>query len=111
MENNSHEILQHWQKHANLSGDRDSDTQRPGRYRNRLEAHLQPRHRVEGVSRGRAEPIKPAPLKTASLFDEAAPGVTKAAPSAESEQGDEPFIENEEDDAPVDETEKLDDAA
>ena len=57
-----------------------------------------------------AEPVKPAPLKTASLFDLPAPAATPTAAPDESEEDDEPFVEIE-DDEPVDDTEELDDAA
>ena len=53
-EDNIHEKHPRRRKHAHLSGDRDSDTHRPGRHRNRLALYLQPGHRVEGVSRGQA---------------------------------------------------------
>jgi PRTRC genetic system protein E len=57
-----------------------------------------------------AEPVKPAPLKTASLFDLPTPAATSTALPDGSEEDDEPFIEIE-DDEPVDDTEELDDAA
>jgi PRTRC genetic system protein E len=56
------------------------------------------------------EPVKPAPQKTATLFDLPAPAATPTAAPDESEEDDEPFIEIEEDE-PVDDTEDLDDAA
>jgi PRTRC genetic system protein E len=57
-----------------------------------------------------AEPVKPAPQKTASLFDLPVPAATPTAAPDESEEDDEPFVAIE-DDEPVDETEELDDAA
>jgi sRNA-binding protein len=57
-----------------------------------------------------AEPVKPTPLKTASLFDLPAPAATPTAAPDESEEDDEPFVEIE-DDEPVDDIEELDDAA
>jgi PRTRC genetic system protein E len=56
------------------------------------------------------EPVKPAPPKTASLFDEPAPEATLAAAPAEPEEDDEPFLEIE-DDEPVQDAEEPDDAA
>jgi PRTRC genetic system protein E len=56
------------------------------------------------------EPVKPAPLKTASLFDLPAPAATSTAAPDESEEDDEPFV-GIEDDEPVDDPEELDDAA
>jgi PRTRC genetic system protein E len=56
------------------------------------------------------EPVKPAPLKTASLFDLATPAPTSTAVPDESEDDDEPFVEIE-DDEPVEHTDELDDAA
>ena len=57
-----------------------------------------------------AEPVKPAPLKTASLFDVPPLTATPTAAPAESEEDDEPFVEIE-DDEPVEDAEELDDAA
>jgi PRTRC genetic system protein E len=57
-----------------------------------------------------AEPVKPAPLKTASLFDLPAPAATPTATPAESEEDSEPFVEIE-DDEPMEDAEELDDAA
>jgi PRTRC genetic system protein E len=57
-----------------------------------------------------AESVKPVPQKTASLFDLSAPAATPTAAPDESEEGDEPFVEID-DDEPVDDTEELDDAA
>ncbi len=57
-----------------------------------------------------AEPVKPAPLKTASLFDVPAPTATPTAAPAESEEDDEPFVGIEEGE-PVEDAEELDDAA
>src|ERR1019366_4841560 len=57
-----------------------------------------------------AEPVKPAPLKTASLFDLPMPAATPTAALEESEEDDEPFVEID-DDEPVQDTEELDDAA
>jgi PRTRC genetic system protein E len=57
-----------------------------------------------------AEPSKPAPLQTASLFDVAAPAGIASVAAAEPEEDLEPFIENEADDAAAD-AEELDDAA
>jgi PRTRC genetic system protein E len=57
------------------------------------------------------EPMKPAPLTTASLFDPPAPATTLASTLTESEEDDEPFIDNDVDDEKVAETEELDDAA
>jgi PRTRC genetic system protein E len=56
------------------------------------------------------EPVKPAPPKTASLFDEPVTAATPAAAPAESEEDDEPFVEIE-DDEPIQDVEELDDAA
>jgi PRTRC genetic system protein E len=56
------------------------------------------------------EPVKPVPLKTASLFDLPTPAAAPTAAPDESEEDDEPFVEIE-DDEPVDDTEELDDAA
>ena len=57
-----------------------------------------------------AEPTKPAPLTTASLFDVSTQAATQIAEPAESEEGSEPFVEIEDDELPVD-AEELDDAA
>ena len=57
------------------------------------------------------ESVKPAPLKTASLFDLATPAPTSTAALDESEEDDEPFVEIDEDDEPLDDSEGLDDAA
>jgi PRTRC genetic system protein E len=57
-----------------------------------------------------AEPVKPAPLKTASLFDVPAPTATPTAAPAESEEDDEPFVGIEEGE-PVEDAEELDNAA
>ncbi len=57
-----------------------------------------------------AEPAKPAPPKTASLFDLPAPAVEPTATPDESEEDDEPFVEIE-DEEPVEDPEELDDAA
>jgi PRTRC genetic system protein E len=57
------------------------------------------------------EPVKPAPLKTASIFDLPAPAATPTAAPAESEEDDEPFNASDEDDGLGPETEELDDAA
>jgi hypothetical protein len=57
-----------------------------------------------------AEPAKPAPLKTASLFDLPAQAATATAPVDESEEDDEPFVAIEEDES-VEDAEELDDAA
>jgi hypothetical protein len=54
--------------------------------------------------------VKPAPLKTASLFDLPAPAATPTAAPAESEEDSEPFVEIEEDE-PMEDAEELDDAA
>jgi hypothetical protein len=54
-----------------------------------------------------SEPVKPALPKTASLFDQPATAAIPAAAPHESEEDDEPFIENDEDDGPVDESEEL----
>jgi PRTRC genetic system protein E len=56
------------------------------------------------------EPEKPAPPKTASLFDLPAPAATTVGAAEESEEEEEPFVEIE-DDEPVDDTEEMDDAA
>jgi PRTRC genetic system protein E len=56
------------------------------------------------------EPVKPAPLTTASLFDLPAPAATAAAAVDESEEDDEPFVAID-DDEPVQDAEELDDAA
>ena len=56
------------------------------------------------------EPAKPAPLKTASLFDVSTQAATQIAEPAESEKDSEPFVEID-DDEPVEEAEELDDAA
>ena len=56
------------------------------------------------------EPVKPAPLETASLFDLSTPAATSTPAPDESEKDDEPFVEIE-DDEPVDDTERLDEAA
>jgi PRTRC genetic system protein E len=56
------------------------------------------------------EPMKPAPLKAASLFDLAIPAVSLTATPEGSEEDDGPFIDIE-DDEPVDDTEELDGAA
>ena len=37
--------------HTNLPGDRDRNPHRPGRHRDRLALHIQPRDRIEGLSR------------------------------------------------------------
>jgi PRTRC genetic system protein E len=55
-------------------------------------------------------PMKPAPLKTASLFDLPAAADTSTALPDGSEEDDEPFVDIE-DDEPVDGTEEMDDAA
>jgi len=57
-----------------------------------------------------AEPVRPAPLKTANLFDVPAPTATPTAAPAESEEDDEPFVAID-DDEPVQDDEELDDAA
>lgn len=57
-----------------------------------------------------AEPVKPAPLKTASLFDVAAPAATPIGLPTEPEEVSEPFVEID-DDEPAEEAEELDDAA
>ena len=57
-----------------------------------------------------AATVKPAPLKTASLFDLPAPAATPTAAPAESEEDSEPFVEIEEDE-PMEDAEELDDAA
>jgi PRTRC genetic system protein E len=56
------------------------------------------------------EPVRPAPLKTASLFDLPTPAATATATPEGSEEDDEPFV-GIEDDEPADDTEELDDAA
>ena len=56
-----------------------------------------------------AEPVKPAPLKTASLFDLPAPAATPTAAPAEPE--DDPGFAEIDDDEPIEEVEELDDAA
>jgi hypothetical protein len=57
------------------------------------------------------EPAKPAPLKTASLFDVPISTVaTKTAPS-EMEEADEPFVEIDDDGESVETAEELDNAA
>jgi PRTRC genetic system protein E len=56
------------------------------------------------------EPVKPAPLKTASLFDLPTPAATPTTAANDSEEDDEPFVEIE-DDEPADDTDELDDAA
>jgi len=56
------------------------------------------------------EPVKPVPLKTASLFDLPTPAATLTTAADDSEEDDEPFVEIE-DDEPADDTEELDDAA
>jgi len=56
------------------------------------------------------EPVKPAPLKTASLFDQPAPAATSTTAADDSEEDDEPFVEIE-DDEPVEDAEELEDAA
>ena len=56
------------------------------------------------------EPVKPVPLKPASLFALPTPAAAPTAAPDESEEDDEPFVEIE-DDEPVDDTEELDDAA
>ena len=56
------------------------------------------------------EPVKPAPLMTASLFDLPTPAATPTATPEGSEEDDEPFV-GIEDDEPADDTEELDDAA
>jgi PRTRC genetic system protein E len=56
------------------------------------------------------EPVKPAPLKTASLFDLPTPAATPTTAADDSEEDDEPFVEIE-DDEPVEDAEELDDAA
>jgi PRTRC genetic system protein E len=55
-----------------------------------------------------AESVKPAPLKTASLFDLPAPAATAAAAVDESEEDDEPFVAID-DDEPLEDAEELDD--
>jgi hypothetical protein len=54
--------------------------------------------------------MKPAPLKTASLFDLPAAADTSTALPDGSEEDEEPFVDIE-DDEPVDGTEEMDDAA
>ena len=56
------------------------------------------------------EPVKPVPLKTASLFDLPTPAATPTTAGDDSEEDDEPFVEIE-DDEPVEDAEELDDAA
>jgi PRTRC genetic system protein E len=56
------------------------------------------------------EPVKPTPLKTASLFDLPTPAATASAAPDGPDEDDEPFVEIEEDE-PVDDSEELDDAA
>jgi PRTRC genetic system protein E len=56
------------------------------------------------------EPVKAAPLKTASLFDLPTPAATPTTAADDSEEDDGPFVEIE-DDEPADDTEELDDAA
>jgi hypothetical protein len=56
------------------------------------------------------EPAKPAPPKTANLFDVSAPATSPIAASAESEEDSEHFEETD-DQVPVEEAEELDDAA
>jgi PRTRC genetic system protein E len=56
------------------------------------------------------EPVKPAPLKTASLFDLPAQAATATPTADESAEDDEPFVAIEEDE-PVEDAAELDDAA
>jgi PRTRC genetic system protein E len=56
------------------------------------------------------ESVKPAPLKTASLFDLPEQAATPTSAPDGSDVGDEPFLEIE-DDEPVQDIEELDDAA
>ena len=55
------------------------------------------------------EPVKPAPQKSASLFDLSPPAATPTAAPAEPE--DDPGVAEINDDEPIDEIEELDDAA
>jgi PRTRC genetic system protein E len=56
------------------------------------------------------EPVKPAPLKAASLFDLSTPAATPTTAAEDSEEDDEPFVELD-DEEPVEDPEELDDAA
>ena len=56
-----------------------------------------------------AEPVKPAPQKSASLFDMPTPATTPTAAPVESE--DDPGFAEIDDDEPIEEVEELDDAA